>query len=298
MLTWLDSECRYDNAHRHVCNRTASTRDDFSIVGVVSDVSDHAGEATAAPSVASSVAAVVPSSTPAAAVRGASSSPAASSAPASAACESIDVPGLLSTERWPRLASLPLKLQLQLTAARKFTCVEAFKVRWDKKLGEGRVEVFEAVSMDDRVELAAKTFRKDPAGLAAALAETCALAAFDTHPCLLRLLDVAVIENRPCLATKRYEITLSGLIKKRSIEEVELTHILECICAGLSHLHQTGICHNDLKPPNILLRSCAAPPTDRGPTTEHARWMLDVKGRMEVCHVLEIRVVGFTGFNG
>ena len=283
ILTWVDSKCRYDNAHRHVCNRTASTRDDFSIVGVVSDVSDHAGEATAAPSVASSVAAVVPSSTPAAAVRGASSSPAASSAPASAACGSIDVPGLLSTERWPRLASLPLKLQLQLTAARKFTCVEAFKVRWDKKLGEGRVEVFEAVSMDDRVELAAKTFRKDSAGFASALAEAFALAAFDTHPCVLRLLDVAVINNIPCLATKRYEITLGGLLKKRSIEEVELIHILERICAGLSHLHQTGICHNDLKPANILLRACAAPPKDRGPTTEHARWMLGVKGRMEVC---------------
>ena len=74
MLTWQDSECRYDNAHRHVCNRTDSTSDDFSIIGVDSDMSDHAGDATAAPSAASLGAAALPSSAPAVAVPGALSS--------------------------------------------------------------------------------------------------------------------------------------------------------------------------------------------------------------------------------
>ena len=282
-LTWQETACRYGNAHKYVCKRTHSTKRDFSIRGIDPDVENHAGEAATASSAASSAAAASSSTALAAVAPGASSSAAASSAPAPGAGRSTDVPESLTEERWPRLECLPLKMQLLLPTLQPYTFVPSFRVRWAKKLGEGRVEVFEAESIDKRVDLAAKTFKNDSAGVADALAEVCALAAFGTHPCLLRLLDVAVIHNKLCLATQRYEISLSGLIDKRIIEEIELKRILECSCAGLSHLHQMGICHNDLKPANILLRACAAPPTEKGPTREYALWMLGVQGRMEVC---------------
>ena len=283
-LTWKDSEVKWQNVHNHVCKRTNSTKRDFSIVGIPSTaVVNDAGEAAAAPIAASSTTATSSSTNPTAAAPVASSAAAASSSTPSDAGRVAVVPQVVKMQPWPPVASLPLKLQLLLQAPKSSTFAQSFRVSWGSQLGKGKNKVFKAVSMDESVELAAKAFKNDDRGFQSALTEVCALAAFNVHPRLLRLVDVAIIDNRVCLATEKYACTLRQLNQKRIVEESEQTHILECICEGLSHLHQAWICHNDLKLQNILLRGFEEPPMDKGPTLEHAQWMFNVRGRMSVC---------------
>jgi len=120
-LTWKDNEVKYDNVHKHVCKRTNSTKDDFSIVGIPSTaVVNDAGEAAAAPIVASSTAAISSSTNPTAAAPVASSAAAASSSTPSDAGRVAVVPQVVKVQPWLPLASLPLKLHLLLQVARKY----------------------------------------------------------------------------------------------------------------------------------------------------------------------------------
>ena len=73
------------------------------------------------------------------------------------------------------------------------------------------------------------------------------------------------------------------LLRIRKLQQDELQHILRCVCDGLAHLHDAGVCHNDLKPNNVLLRLGPAPPADTSPTTEFAQWILQMRNMVQVC---------------
>ena len=136
-----------------------------------------------------------------------------------------------------------------------------FTVDWKKKLGNGTFgEVFEGLQRGTGAPVAVKAFQNDPSGKSFAMKQVCALSTFQPHPCLLTLVDVGRVDGRICLVTEKHDTDLGVLLRIRKLQQDELQHILRCICDGLAHLHDAGVCHNDLKPNNVLLRLGPAPP--------------------------------------
>jgi serine/threonine protein kinase len=84
------------------------------------------------------------------------------------------------------------------------------------------------------------------------------------------------------LVTEKHDTDLGGLLRIQKLQQDELQHILRCICDGLAHLHDAGVCHNDLKFNNVLLRLGPAPPADTASTTEFAKWIRQMRNMMQV----------------
>ena len=160
---------------------------------------------------------------------------------------------------------------------------QRFHCELEKRIGEGTFgQVFEGLQKGTEAPLAIKTFKDDHANTFA-MHEVCAFSAFEPHPHLLMLVDVGCVNGRMCLATQRYEKNLCDLLKIRALEQVELKHILRCMCDGMAHLHGAGVGHFDLKPANVLLQLGRAPPADKGPNAEFARWLFQLPDLMAVC---------------
>ena len=195
-----------------------------------------------------------------------------------------EVDSIATTTRVPaRCKALALKLSCTVNASCDEVCDRTFTVDWQKKLGNGTFgEVFEGRQCGTGAPVAVKTFQINPSGKSFAMKEVCALSTFQPHPCLLTLVDVGRVDDRICLVTDKYDTDLGGLLRIRKLQQDELHHILRCICDGLAHLHGAGVCHNDLKPSNVLLRLGPAPPADTASTTEFAKWILQMRNIMQV----------------
>ncbi len=78
-----------------------------------------------------------------------------------------------------------------------------------------------------------------------------------SHPAIVRLLDVLLDEEPPCLVMERAPgRTLRALIHERgplSVEEV--VTLAEPLASALAYLHARGVYHRDLKPANILVHA-------------------------------------------
>ena len=76
-----------------------------------------------------------------------------------------------------------------------------------------------------------------------------------THPCVVRLFDLAETEFGLMLVLEYVRgPNLAQVLKARSkLNETELIFVMRQICSGLDAAHSEGIVHRDLKPPNLLV---------------------------------------------
>jgi len=80
------------------------------------------------------------------------------------------------------------------------------------------------------------------------------LAAFGNHPNIIKLLDTyASTDNRIVLFLENGGPDLKSLSKTVTLNNYRIWSIVNGILKGLSHMHQSGIYHLDIKPENILV---------------------------------------------
>jgi hypothetical protein len=124
-----------------------------------------------------------------------------------------------------------------------------------RKLGAGGMGVvYEVERLADRKRLAIKTVRgKTDAAALARLAREAQVAAEQSHPNLLNVIDVGVADGGIYLAMPLVEGGSLEQQRARFGDAAWATQVLAQIAAGLAALHARGIVHRDLKPGNVLL---------------------------------------------
>jgi eukaryotic-like serine/threonine-protein kinase len=77
-----------------------------------------------------------------------------------------------------------------------------------------------------------------------------------SHPNIARLYNYAVVEETPCIVMEYVEgETLDTLLhRKGKLGNKEIEKIILQIAASLAYLHQKGILHRDVKPPNFKIQ--------------------------------------------
>jgi len=114
--------------------------------------------------------------------------------------------------------------------------------------------VYEVERLADRKRLAIKTVRgKTGAKALARLAREAQVAAEQSHPNLLNVIDVGVSDGGLFLVMPLVE---GGSLEQQRVrfgDATWATPLLAQIAAGLAALHARGILHRDLKPGNVLL---------------------------------------------
>ena len=83
--------------------------------------------------------------------------------------------------------------------------------------------------------------------------ERAAIAALQ-HPTIVNILDYGVHEGREYLAMEYFPRGDLKARLQRGIVEADALRYIEQIARGLSVVHEAGIYHRDLKPPNVMLR--------------------------------------------
>ena len=179
---------------------------------------------------------------------------------------------------------LPLKLQDASGLGAEYVFKNTFDVSWDQPLGQGTYgQVYrgkQTMATSDAA-VAIKTFPHTTQGGQDAAYEVSVYAALPHHPHVSRLLDVGVTKGRLCLVSDLHDGDLAAVIKAGPLHEAQQHHILRCCCLGVSHLHGQGLCHNDLKPANVLVsgaRQWAAETSDE----ELAARLLQLPSHMRV----------------
>jgi eukaryotic-like serine/threonine-protein kinase len=77
-----------------------------------------------------------------------------------------------------------------------------------------------------------------------------------SHPNIARLYNYAVVEDTPCIVMEYVEgDTLDTLLhKKGKLANEEIEKIILQIASALAYLHEKGILHRDVKPPNFKMQ--------------------------------------------
>jgi serine/threonine protein kinase len=77
-----------------------------------------------------------------------------------------------------------------------------------------------------------------------------------SHPNIARLYNYAVVEDTPCIVMEYVEgETLDSLLhKKGKLANEEIEKIILQIAGSLAYLHEKGILHRDVKPPNFKIQ--------------------------------------------
>ena len=151
---------------------------------------------------------------------------------------------------------LPLKLLEARGLHAECEFKNAFEIFWDQALGQGtygKVYRGKQIMNTSIAAVAIKTFVDTKYGAHDAAYEVAAYAALPPHPHVLRLLDVGILRGRLCLVSDLHDGNLATVIKAGPLHQAQQYHILRCCCLGLSHLHAQGLCHNDVKPANVLV---------------------------------------------
>ena len=60
------------------------------------------------------------------------------------------------------------------------------------------------------------------------------------------------------LVFERFDTDVGQFLKMPMLKVTGMRHVLRCVLAALSHMHERGLVHADLKPANILLRAAGA----------------------------------------
>eukprot|EP00123_Amoebidium_parasiticum_P009941 comp19792_c0_seq1/m.23754 comp19792_c0_seq1/g.23754 ORF comp19792_c0_seq1/g.23754 comp19792_c0_seq1/m.23754 type:complete len:599 (-) comp19792_c0_seq1:63-1859(-) len=135
------------------------------------------------------------------------------------------------------------------------------KYRVGKKLGEGTYgTVHVAVNKETGERVAAKIIRKvanDPRGCEAIDNEVKIMQLAGQHPNIVSLKE---IYDSPSEFVLVMDLVSGGelfdrIIKEGKLSEKQASSMMRQVCEALRHLHARGICHNDLKPENLLLTS-------------------------------------------
>jgi serine/threonine protein kinase len=135
-------------------------------------------------------------------------------------------------------------------------CLLAGRYELAEQLGSGgAADVVRAVDLPLRRPVAVKVFRPgaDPA-LEAGFAEEAALLARLQHPGLVTVYDAGVHDGRPFLVMQLIEgTTLRQRLQDGPLTPPEVRRLGALLAHALTHVHDTGIVHRDVKPSNILL---------------------------------------------
>ena len=96
-----------------------------------------------------------------------------------------------------------------------------------------------------------------------AVAELMRNAKFACHPHIVKLMDVVLfrrLHQQPAigLVFERFDTDVGQFLKMSPLKVTGMRHVLRCVLAALSHMHERGLVHADLKPANILLRAAGA----------------------------------------
>ncbi len=76
------------------------------------------------------------------------------------------------------------------------------------------------------------------------------------HPGIVRVLDLSLLNGRPCMAMEVVEgRSLRVCFREQSLRTRELVSILRDVAEALGHAHAQGIVHRDVKPGNIFVDS-------------------------------------------
>lgn len=123
--------------------------------------------------------------------------------------------------------------------------------------GGGMGEVWRAARAADgatvALKLVAARLTRDPEVTARFESEVAALTRMD-HPNVVRVLDHGVTrDDRHYLATEYVDgCDLRRLMRAQRLPPERVFEIFQKVCAGVSHAHERGMVHRDLKPGNIL----------------------------------------------
>ena len=84
-----------------------------------------------------------------------------------------------------------------------------------------------------------------------------------SHPHIAKLLDVVVflrLHGPPAigLVFERFDTDVRQFLKLLPLKVSGMRHVLRCVCAALSYMHELGLVHADLQPANVLLREAGA----------------------------------------
>ena len=82
-------------------------------------------------------------------------------------------------------------------------------------------------------------------------------------PHIGKLMDVVLfrrLHHPPAIGFvfERFDTVVGQFLKMSPLKVTGMRHVLRCVLAALSHMHERGLVHADLKPANILLRAACA----------------------------------------
>ena len=148
---------------------------------------------------------------------------------------------------------IPLKLSSIL--GRRVEENNDFNVDWKQKLGKGAFgDVFRGTLKSSGAAVAIKAHEPTERGESDALYEVSVYAALPVNPHhILRILDVGMSRKRACLVFDLHDADLAALLKARRVHRIEGQYILRSVSMAVAVLHAHGLCHNDLKPANVLV---------------------------------------------
>ena len=204
-------------------------------------------------------------------VQGTSTKPGAASSWTVSVQGNPTTPGAASSLCWLPPCLMPLKWEemLDQLSQSKHAVQDsaAYDVEWETPLGEGSFGVvYPGRVRGTEQRVAVKVMTWDKRRNAELEMHRCVAVA--GHPDIVKVLDVASFRRRPlpagdtpgrclpvvALVFDRFETTVCGFSRGALLEIAAVRHILRKVVSALMYMHDLGIVHADLKPPNILMR--------------------------------------------